>query len=203
MARKPQASGAVFGFWGALAGAVGSLCCVGPGAAVLLGLGTSSALWGVQLSRPLAWVLGGALLTLGVALALRSSRSCAVPSARWRQPALLLASGALAYALLGALLPIVAARKLEAASPAPVAVQPAASPTRRLTLNVAKMECLPCVTALQGLLRKQPGVRSFFAESEVERVTIDYDAAQLSPAQLLRKIPPKYDAQVVGDAPLK
>ncbi|HET9224067.1 MAG TPA: hypothetical protein VFO07_16255, partial [Roseiflexaceae bacterium] len=40
--------------WGLLAGLAGSLCCLGPSAAVLLGLGSSSALFGLQLERPLA-----------------------------------------------------------------------------------------------------------------------------------------------------
>jgi hypothetical protein len=205
MAREHKASGAAFGIWGLAAGAAGSLCCLGPGAAVLLGLGSSSALWGAQISRPLAWSLGAALLAVGVTLARRRSRSCAVGAGRWRNAALLLASGALSYVLLGVLLPSVAARELEAAAPAaPPAAEPAppAAAARRLTLNVAKMECPPCVTALRGLLRDQRGVRGFFAEYDVERVKIDYDSARLSAAALLRKLPPKYDAQVVSDAPL-
>jgi hypothetical protein len=171
---------------------------------VLLGLGGSSALWGAQLSQPLAWALGAALLALGLAFAWRHSRSCDVRAARWRSPLLLLASGALSYALLGVLLPSAAARQLEAAAPAAPAAAPAPAeaPTRRLALNVAKMECPPCVSALRSLLSGQAGVRGLFAEPDVERVLIDYDSARLSAAALLRKIPAKYDAQVVSDAPL-
>ena len=202
MKRDPQESGAVFGIWGAVAGAVGSLCCLGPGAAVLLGLGSSSALWGATLSQPLAWALGAALLGLGALLAWRRQRSCAVGTARWRFPALLLASGALSYALLGTLLPSVAAQQIDAAAPASVSTKPFAAPARRLTLNVAKMECPPCAAALRSLLRREPGVRGFFAQQDIERVTIDYDSAALSKDALLRKLPPKYDAQIVSDAPL-
>src|SRR5262245_10063684 len=82
--------------WGLLAGLAGSLCCLGPSAAVLLGLGSSSALFGLQLDRPLALGVGAALLLAGLVFALRRERACAVrPAARWRQPALMLMSFAL------------------------------------------------------------------------------------------------------------
>src|SRR5262245_56446698 len=64
--------------WGLLAGLAGSLCCLGPSAAVLLGLGSSSALFGLQLERPLAFGIGAALLFAGLAFALRRERACAV-----------------------------------------------------------------------------------------------------------------------------
>src|SRR5262249_26004810 len=92
--------------WGLLAVLAGSLCCLGRSAAVLLGLGSSSALFGFQLDRPLALGIGAALLLVGLALALRRAQACAVrPAARWRQPALMLISFALAYGLLGVLTP--------------------------------------------------------------------------------------------------
>src|SRR5215218_9674038 len=98
------------GAWGLVAGIVGSLCCIGPSAAILLGLGASSALLGLTLDRVLALGGGAALLLTGALLVAWRERTCDLrPSARWRNPALLLASFALAYGLLGLLVPVLAA----------------------------------------------------------------------------------------------
>jgi len=105
------------GAWGLAAGLVGSLCCIGPSAAILLGLGSSSALLGLTLDRRLALAGGAALLLAGLILALRRTRACQLrPGLRWRAPALLLAGFALAYGLLGLLAPSLAARQEDAAA---------------------------------------------------------------------------------------
>src|SRR3954447_13494331 len=145
------------GVWGLAAGVVGSLCCIGPSAAVLLGLGSSSALLGFSLDHTVALAGGAALLLVGALLAVRQPHTCHLgPAARWRAPALMLASFALAYGLLGLLAPALAARQEDAVADAAHAVsqgqslsvwkaQPAvvAAPSRRLTLIVEKMECHP------------------------------------------------------------
>ena len=64
--RHSSNSEIVAGAWGLAAGVVGSLCCIGPSAAILLGLGASSALLGFTLDRALA--LGGARGALEEAL---------------------------------------------------------------------------------------------------------------------------------------
>ena len=201
-----------FGAWGALAGAVGGLCCAGPSAAVLLGLGSSSALAGLALDRTLALAAGVGLLALGLTLALRQSRACdRRGAARWRAPALLLATAVLSYALLGQLLPSVAASQVEAegdqappASGASVAASTRAKAPalRRATLVVAKMECPPCAAHIRSLLRRKPFVRGFFAEEGIDSVTIDYDSSQISPADLARLIPLRYGVEVISDVAL-
>jgi hypothetical protein len=198
------------GAWGLLAGLVGSLCCIGPSAAVLLGLGSSSALLGLSLDQTVARAGGGALLLAGAALALRRPRACDLRAgARWRTPALMLATFALAYGLLGLLLPELAARQVERAeAPAPLAQQAdialvatAASP-RRLTLIIEKMECPPCASHVRSALKQKPYVRGFFAESGIEHVTIDYDSRQITAEQLARLFPGKYGVTVVSDEAL-
>src|SRR5262249_54859063 len=102
------------GAMGLLAGIIGSLCCLGPSAAILLGLGSSSALAGLAFDRTLALAGGGVLLLIGLVLARRHARACALPGvARWRAPALILLTFAAAYGLLGYLLPALAERQAD------------------------------------------------------------------------------------------
>jgi copper chaperone CopZ len=195
--------------WGLAAGLVGSLCCIGPSAAVLLGLGSSSALIGWSLDRRLALAGGGALLLAGLALALRQARACAIrPAMRWQAPALMLASFACAYGLLGLLVPELAARLEDAAAaPAAAQVQNASLPEgqaaitapRRLTLIVDKMTCPPCAAKVRKLLQRQPSVRTFYAESDNDQVTIDYDSSQISAKKLARLIPSSYGVTLLSD----
>jgi hypothetical protein len=193
----------LFGAWGLLAGLAGSLCCVGPSAAVLLGLGSSSALFGLALDRTLALIAGGGLLLCGMALARRRARACDLRrSARWRQPAILLATFALSYGLLGLLAPQLAARQEDVAA-AVVAPAPASAPQlRRVTLIVEKMICPPCAAHVRGLLKRKPFVRGWYAESGDERVTIDYDSRQASAWALIGLIPRRFGVTLVSDVAL-
>lgn len=193
------------GAWGALAGAVGGLCCIGPSAAVLLGLGSSSALAGLTFDRGVALAGGAALLLAGTALALRRASSCGLRGiARWRQPALLIATFALAYGLLGLLLPALAARQVDTALPpssqAPIAALSA--PQRRATILVEKMICPPCAAIVRGTLRRNSAVRGFTAETGNEQVTIVYDGGQTNAAVLIAVFPRRYGVTLVSDVAL-
>jgi len=198
------------GAWGLAAGLVGSLCCIGPSAAVLLGLGASSALVGLTFDRRLALASGAALLLAGLFFALRRARACAPRAAsRWRAPALMLVSFALAYGLLGVLAPTLAARQEEAAAVVPAEAQPQAAsvpkglaapaPPRRLTLIIDKMYCPPCASHVRSALRRQPAVRAFVAEAYVDQVTIDYDSGQISAKELAGLFPASYGILLISD----
>jgi len=189
--------------WGALAGLAASLCCIGPSAAVLLGLGASSALFGLQVARPLALAAGAALLLAGLIFALRRARACAARgAARWRQPALMLAAFALAYGLLGLLAPWAAARQEDVAV-ASVALPAAPAATlRRATLTIDQMDCPPCAAHARSLLRRQPFVQGFFAESGIDQVTIDYDSRQIDAQGVVELFPPYYGVALIGDSAL-
>jgi len=189
------------GAWGLLAGLVGSLCCIGPSAAVLLGLGASSALFGIHVDRPLTLAGGAALLLGGVAL--RRDRACAVrPATLWRQPALMLATFALSYGLLGLLLPSLAAQREDAATASFVAPAAPAPALRRVTLLAEKMDCPPCVVHLRGLLKRQPFVHHFVAEDGIEQVVVDYDSRQVNARGLMALIPQQYNISLIGDVAL-
>ncbi|HEU5101962.1 MAG TPA: heavy-metal-associated domain-containing protein [Roseiflexaceae bacterium] len=195
------------GSWGVAAGLVGSLCCIGPSAAVLLGLG-SSALFGLSLDRGPALLGGAALLLVGLGFALRHARACQLSAvARWRAPALMLISFAVAYGLLGVFAPAVAARQEEAAAgPAAQPQSPsmaqglAVVPSqRRLTLIVDKMYCPPCASHIRSALRRHPAVRAFVAEAYIDQVTIDYDSSQTSAKKLVALFPASYGITQLGD----
>lgn len=180
------------GLAGALAGLAGSLCCLGPSIALLLGLGSSSALWGLALDQRLALAGGVALLLAGMALALREARACALGQARWRGPLTVVVVFVLSYGALGLLLPRLAAQAEASptlADAAPVVDQASAPELRRVTLIVEKMTCPPCASKVQRLLARQPAVQKFVAIEGNEEVQIDYDARRLD-AEALRKLIP-------------
>jgi copper chaperone CopZ len=214
--RHSSKSGIMAGVWGLVAGVVGSLCCIGPSAAILLGLGASSALLGVTLDRALALAGGAALLLAGALLVVWRARACDLhPSARWRNPALLLVSFALAYGLLGLLAPALAARQEEALAESALAAsqgqalsvpqrpQPdAAAPFHRLTLIIEKMDCAPCAATVRTALKRQPTVRAFVAEANNDQVMIDYDSSQTSAKKLAALFPARYGVTLISDQAL-
>ena len=188
--------------WGLLAGLVGSICCLGPSTAVLLGLGSSSALFGLQFDRTLALGAGVALLLGGIARSLVRERSCALRSAaRWRAPALMLAAFVLSYGLLGYLAPALAARQEDTAVVAPAAPVEAAS-LRRATLLIEKMDCPPCAAAIHNRLKQKPFVHHLVAEAYNQQVVIDYDSRQVDAQHLVQMFPMSYGITLVSDEPL-
>lgn len=191
--------------WGLGAGLISSLCCLGPAAAALLGLGASSSLAGLQLGRAPAIALGLTALAFGVVLALRRGAACALPPARrLRSPLITLACFGMSYTLLAVAIPSVAARQI-AAAPLPPAAAPAAEAageTRRLILSIPKMDCPPCAAIVQRRLAEQPGVTAFLATSDSDEVRIDYRPAIVSADALAGLFPPSYQVSVLNDVPL-
>jgi copper chaperone CopZ len=192
------------GALGLLAGLVGSLCCLGPSAAILLGLGSSSALAGLAFDRTLALAGGGALLVVGLLLASRHARACVVPGAtRWRAPALILLSFALAYGLLGYLLPTLAERQADASSSAITSSAPQAPASlRRATLLVEKMYCPPCAAHVRAALRRKPYIHGFIAETDNDEVIVDYDSQQTTPRAIIAIFPYSFGVKLISDQTL-
>jgi hypothetical protein len=112
---------------------------------------------------------------------------------------LMLVTFALSYALLGWALPNVAASRIEAADTAPAPAPAAASSLRRVTLIVAKMECPPCASHARSMLKRQPFVQAFFAESGIDQVTVDYDSRQIDAAGVVKLFPHYYGVTLVSD----
>jgi copper chaperone CopZ len=200
------------GWWGVIAGVAGSFCCLGPSAAVLLGLGSSSALFSLQFDQPWALLLSTVLLLAGAIHSYRKQRGlCGI--GRWRAPLMLLASFGIAYGLLAGALPLLASRiensrRVQPAAVAAVQPQAAALPSpktelRRLTLIVEKMTCPPCAVKIRNRLHSKPAVRQLRAEEYNEEVVITYDPAQASAEELTKLIPREYGVLRISDEPLR
>lgn len=208
MKRGGAASEGLFGIWGLLAGALGALCCVGPSAAVLLGLGAGSAVAGLAVDRHVALLAGAGALAVGLVLAARQARACsAAPAARWRAPAMLLASFALSYALLGLLLPRAAAGAIPDSPglPSAAARVEAAAPRpgpRRATLTVDKLYCPPCAATVRAALKREPAVGAWEAHEESGLLVIDYDPARLTAGEIAGLFPEGFGVALVRDEPL-
>lgn len=193
------------GALGLLAGLAGSLCCLGPSAAVLFGLGSSSAVAGLALGRTQALAGGGVLLLAGLLLARRNVRACELRHrARWLPPAVMLLSFAVAYGLLGYLLPELAARHADRVTAA-VAQVPASAPgnsVRRATLLIEKMNCPPCAASVRGAFARKPYVQHFSAETNNELVTIEYDSRRASVHEIIAIFPRAYGVSLLDDQPI-
>lgn len=209
--------------WGLLAGVVSSLCCLGPTAALLLGLGSSSTLFSLQLDQ--SWALGASLVVLagGIIQAQRRSRSGAVCStARWRSPLMMALAFAISYTVLGVLLPLFAAQQERSAGvaasgetsqavsvavntgdqPKQIAAAPAAVQApelRRLTMIIEKMNCPPCAAKVHNRLSQKPAVRELRAEAYNEEVVVTYDARQSTGEQLMKLFPRQYGVTLISD----
>lgn len=195
------------GAWGWIAGLIGSLCCVGPSAAILLGLGSSSALFGLHVDRAIALAGGAAMLMGGAALTLRRARTCgARPASALRQIVIMLGAGALAYTLLGVAAPWAAERSAQAtAAPrteATEAMPTASAPLRQATLTVEKMDCPPCVTHLRSLLGRKPFITQYVVNPGNEQVTIIYNSSQIDAAALRALMPAQFKAKLDTDRAL-
>lgn len=189
------------GALGFIAGLAGSLCCLGPSVALLLGLGSSSALAGLAFSRSAALASGAVLLAGGLSLAWRQARTCKLPGRAHRHTAALaLLVFALTYAVFGYVLPIFAARQADRAT---AAIAPAAQggpiQLRHATLIIEKMTCPPCAASVRSALARKPYVVRFVAEEGDEQVTIDYDSRVISARALAQLFPRRYGVIVLDD----
>ena len=197
--------------WGLIAGLVGSWCCLGPSAAVLLGLGSSSMLFSVQFNQSWALFVSGMLLLGGIARVLRPMQARTIcRRARWRQPAIMLATFMLSYGLLGELLPTLAAQveasstvpQVVATTPREITVEPLVAPPpalHRLTLIIEKMNCPPCAVKIRNRLKSKPAVRELRAEDYNEEVVITYDPQQTTGEALIKLIPTQYGVTFIRD----
>lgn len=95
--------------WGLGAALIGSLCCIGPVAAVAMGLGSASFLFGFTAYRP--YFLGASLLLMGAGayFLFRRSRTCRTRQQQqrnlWMYLGTTVGTFALGYALLTYVLP--------------------------------------------------------------------------------------------------
>lgn len=196
-----RAWGARSGLWGLIAGAAGALCCIGPSLALLLGLGSSSALVGLSFNRGEALVWGLLLLAPGLLYLRHRARSCGLQP--WRGTTMLLATFGVSYALLAYALPWAAARSAPEPPPLPTHASAAAPVTlRRLTVSIDKMDCPPCVVSVRRILGEQVAVHAFIAQEGLDEVRIDYNPTLMSGEQVFALFPASYHATYLSDSEL-
>lgn len=176
-----------------LAAITASLCCIGPLIAVALGAGGFAASALFEKWRPVFLGVTFALLALAWYLTYRKPKAacepgsaCATkPVAKWNKVVLWFAT---AFVLVTAAFPSLSSVLLRASqSNAPVAAVADGS-SAVLKVKIPSMDCAACAVGIQAALRKQPGVVSAQVSYDTKEAVVRYDAAKLSPEQIIATI---------------
>ncbi|MGH2601565.1 MAG: hypothetical protein ACRDJ9_19545, partial [Dehalococcoidia bacterium] len=192
--------------WSLGGGVLASLCCVGPLVAILLGVGGAASMLGL-LRYKIEFIAVGLVVTLvGIALALRRSKtSCSVKAYR-RNRILIPAVSLLTFAVLvvGSNVLLLNDRVIDAASSrlgqadesassqlAVTSPRVAAPAARQLDVEITSgVYCPACLLAIQHDVAQMPGVAGFtFVNGAAGfAAQIVYDPAQVDQATLLSTI---------------
>lgn len=173
---------------GILSALFASVCCVTPLILVLLGLGSLGI--GAVLGRFHWWFLGAALVLLTTAWRryFQERRRCATERCE-------MASGTpTRWTLLVASLVVTAFVGLNLVTFASQRQQTAPTPDGRPTtatdvaIPVAGMTCLTCELTVESSLKRLPGVAGAEANVAQQRVTVQYNPAQVTVEQLMAAI---------------
>jgi len=174
---------------GLLSALAASLCCIGPLAAVALGLGSFPAAGWFAASRPIFLGVTVGLLIVAWFLAIRARRlqcaadaACArLPAKRW--PLVLLSFCTLVVAGV-ALFPEAARSVADRARPASTTTAGGSV----LRVRIPSMDCAACAVGIEGTLQRVAGVRSAAVRYATKEAEITYDAAVVSQATLIAHI---------------
>ncbi len=169
-----------------------SLCCIGPVAVVLIGVGSIGAFSLFEIYRP--YLIGFTVIMLGLAFYLTYRKrevicedgSCKVERAgKWNKisvwGATFLAAFAIAFPYYGAAL-ITSAQ----ATPPPHATH--STSFAKAVLNVEGMDCEACAAGLEATLGRVDGVRMVKVIYEEGMAVIEYDPAVVQPNDLIAKV---------------
>ena len=176
-----------------IAAAAASLCCVGPLAFVLLGLGSFGAAAALGAARP--YLMGAAVLLLAFGFYrayFRRGAACAPGEACASKPAGQPTRAALwvaaAAVITFALSPYYAGALARRVSPPePGAAAPAAA-VATARFKVSGMTCAGCETTIKLALEKTPGVRGSEVSYERGEAVVEYDPRLTTPEKLREAI---------------
>lgn len=172
-----------------LAAITGSLCCIGPLVAVLLGTSGFAASAVFVEWRPLLLGITFALLALAWYLTYRKPKadcaegsSCATkPVSNWNKPLLLIATGTV---LVTAAFPSLSSAILRGKqSNAPVAV--ADAKTAVLKVKIPSMDCAACAVSIRTQLLKEAGIITASVNYDTKVAVVQYDATKLLPEKIM------------------
>jgi copper chaperone CopZ len=170
-----------------------SLCCIGPLAATLLGIGSFGATALFEAWRP--YFLGITFVLLAVAFYFTyreretacADGTCKVSRAsRWNKALLWMVTGVVILfaafpSYSGALLAALNRGENQQAEPTTPAT---AQRLAKARLTVSGMTCNGCAAGLEARLAEIPGVASAKASYEKGEAIVEFDARQVTPAQL-------------------
>jgi len=188
--------------WGLFAALLATLCCVGPLAPVLLGLGAGAALFGLDQYRP--WFLGAGLALLGLA-SWRAVRRRYCRRGQAPRPSVLVATifgtGIGFYLLLqygvAPVLAGLASEKLarqDRIDAAPAAAASAGEePLRAALLKIEGMDCAACAVGVEEALRSHPGAREARVDWRGGEGEVVYDPSLTTLEAILQtELPERY-----------
>jgi len=183
----------VLAFAALLPAALGSVCCIGPAAAALLGAGAFGAAAWFEAWRPYLLAAAAGLLAAAFYLSFRNRAqpqceggACAPPPpAASRRRLLWLAGG---FAALLAAFPYYSGSFWEAAPAASTALASAPSVGRPalLQLDVEGMTCEGCAAGIEATLSRRAGVTKIEASYENSAARVWFDPARIKEQELIQ-----------------
>lgn len=180
-----------------IAAIAASLCCLGPVAAALLGLGSFGAAAAFEKWRPILLAITVVLLAAAFYFTYRRREaagadcSCATKGAsRWNKIALWIATIVIVSF---AAFPYYSGRLLAALSRQPsegadLNLPAATDHLTKIRMRISGMTCGGCATALEAALRGIPGVQSAAASYEKGEASVEFDPARVKAEQLVEAV---------------
>lgn len=173
---------------GLLSAIAASLCCLGPLAAVTLGLGGFAAAHWFAAWRPVFIGLSLVLLAAAWFLAIRARRSacadgaaCASAPKRWPLVVLGIAS---VFAVAVMAFPNTA----QWVASQPPAASNGSADASVLQVRIPTMDCAACAIGIERMLCNVPGVTSASVHYATKLADVSYDPARISPPALIARI---------------
>ena len=183
-----------------LAAGAAAICCVGPLIPILLGLGSATALFGLDRYKP--WFIGLGLLILAHAswFAERKQNRCCAGKSKARNVktvATIFCTGIGAYLLLQ--FAVVPALSSIASSKVAADHENAnqIADGQDVKLKIDGMTCAGCAVGMESAFLEIPGVSTAKVDWKTGHATVRIDAEKIQPADLFKaKVEPQYTVQL-------
>lgn len=168
---------------------IASLCCIGPIAVAMIGVGSIAAFSIFWDYRP--YLIGLTVVLLGLAFyftyrkreVVCENGTCKFESAsKWSKSAVWLAT---MLAVLAIVFPYVGSTEAAVAQ-SMLAQQPNRTPTSTVAiLNIEGMDCIGCAKGLEATLARLDGVKKAVVEYEESRAVVEYDSTRINTKKMI------------------
>lgn len=195
---KLTATGAV------ISSIIASLCCIGPVAVALIGVGSIGAFAVFEAYRP--YLIALTILLLGLAFYLTYRKrevicedgTCKIESAsKWNKLAVWFAAVLVGVAIAFPYFNLTHTATAQAMLSQDPARLPSASV---VVLDIDGMDCKGCARGLEATLGNIDGVKKAAVEFEQSRAVIEYDATKVKPEQLIVSVDETGFKATLGDS---